>query len=144
MPYTTDTEIEIELEEELTTTYIISSQHRATGNPNKTVWTVNFDDEVNCFTQSKTFEWIENNYGWGLKVIDSVLQYIGHNFENETLKIAKFVDGSANDVWHGYPADYLRRSQDRPPTFVLKNWVEQGYLTKAKMNKIRRGQSCNL
>ena len=144
MPYTTDTEIEIELEEELTTTYIISSQHRATGNPNKTVWVLDFNDEVQCFTQSKTSEWIQDNYGWGIKVINSNLQNIGHNFENETLKLAKFVDGNGNDKWHGYPADYLRRSQDRPPTFILKNWVDQGYITKAKMSKIRKGQLCNL
>ncbi|WP_271765927.1 hypothetical protein [Aquimarina algiphila] len=144
MPYTTDTEIEIELDEEITTRYIISSQHRATGNPNKTVWSVDFNDEVECFRLSKTSDWIQDNYGWGIKVINSIIQYIGHNFENETLKLAKFVDGNGNDIWHGYPADYLRRSQDRPPTFILKNWVEQGFLTKAKMNKIRRGQSCNL
>ena len=144
MPYITDTEIEIELEEELSTKYIISSQHRATGNPNKTVWSINFDDEVECFTQSKNSKWIENNCGWGLKITNSTLQNIGHNFMNETLKFAKFVDGKGNNIWHGYPADFLRRSQDRPPTFILKNWVEEGYLTKAKMNKIRRGQSCDL
>ena len=46
MPYTTDTEILIELKEELVSTYVISSQHRAVGNPNKSVWTINFDDEV--------------------------------------------------------------------------------------------------
>jgi len=144
MPYTIDTEIEIELEEDLTTKYVISSQHRATGNPNKTVWTLDYNAEVDCFKLSKTSEWIQDNYGWGIKVINSVIQYLGHNFENERLKLAKFVDGNQNDIWHGYPADYLRRSQDRPPTFVLKNWVEEGYLSKAKMNKIRRGQSCNI
>ncbi|RNI31956.1 hypothetical protein EFA69_05465 [Rufibacter immobilis] len=144
MPYTTDTKIEIELKEESKTTYIISSQHRATGNPKKTVWTIDFNEEVECFKQSKISEWIQDNYSWGVKAIDSVLQYIGHNFENETLKLAKFVDGNENDIWHGYPADYLRRSQDRPPTFILKSWVDKGYLTKAKMNKIRRGQPCDL
>lgn len=144
MPYKTDAEIEIQLEEALTTTYIISSKHRSTGNPNKTVWTLDFDDEVECFTYSKTSNWIQDNCGWGIKVINSILQYIGHNFENEALKLAKFVDGNENDIWHGYPADYLRKSQDRPPTFILKSWVDQGYITKAKMNKIRRGQSCNL
>lgn len=144
MPYTIDTKIEINLGNEIKTTYIISSQHRATGNPNKTVWTLDFYDEVECFKLSKSSEWVEDNYGWGIRVIDSTIQYIGYNFKNETLKLAKFVDGNENNIWHGYPADYLRRSQDRPPTFVLKNWVEQGFLTKAKMNKIRRGQSCNL
>lgn len=144
MAYNTDTEINIEIDKELTTTYIISSQHRAIGNPNKTVWTIDFDDEVECFKYSKTSDWIDDKYGWGIKVVNSNLQHVGHNFENETLKLAKFVDGNQNDIWHGYPADYLRKSQDRPPTFILKCWVDQGYLTKAKMNKIRRGQSCNL
>lgn len=143
MPYTTDTEIEIELSNEITT-YIISSQHRATGNPNKTVWTINYEDEVLCFKQSKTSNWIQGNYCWGLKAIGSNIQNIGVNFEDEILKLAKFVDGNQNNKWHGYPADYLRRSQDRPPTFILKNWVNLGYLTKSKMNKIRKGQSCNL
>ena len=71
MPYTTDTEIRIDLNEEVTTTYVISSQHRATGNPDKTVWTINFNEEVACFTQSRRSEWIQDNYGWGFMLIDT-------------------------------------------------------------------------
>jgi len=144
MPLTLDEEIEIPIDENTTTTYIVSSQHRKTGNPNKTIWTLSYEEEVECFTLSKKESWIDGKYGWGIKPSNSLISYLGHNFENERLKLAKFVDGSDNDVWHGYPADYLRRNQDRPPYEILKDWVKKKHLNKSKMNKIRRGQSCNL
>ncbi len=142
MAFTTDTEID--LTTRTTGNYIISSQHRRTGNPHKSIWTITFDEEVECFINAMNGNWKTEAVAWGIKVLDDVLHVVGLNTNNQELKIAKFVDGNKTNVWHGYPADYMSKSQDRPETVILKTWVDNGYITKAKMSKIRLGQSCNL
>lgn len=142
MPYTAD--CEINLTTQTIGNYIISSQHRRTGNPNKSIWIISFDEEVNCFIQALNANWRKGTEAWGIKVFGETLQVLGLNYENRELKLAKFVDGTHTNVWHGYPADYMNRAQDRPATNILKVWVDNGYLTKAKMSKIRLGQACNL
>ncbi len=142
MPYTADTEID--LTTRTTGNYIISSQHRRRGNPNKSIWTITFEEEVDCFIQALNGNWKIATEAWGIKVVDNILQVVGLNNNNGNLKLAKFVDGTNTNVWHGYPADYMSKAQDRPATSILKDWVDNGYLTKAKMSKIRLGQSCNL
>jgi len=142
MPYIADTEIE--LTAQATGNYIISSQHRRKGNPNKSIWTITFDEEVHCFIQALSKNWKTVNEAWGIKLLNGVLQVVGKNHNRQELKLAKFVDGANTNVWHGYPADYMNKAQDRPATDILKVWVNSGFLTKAKMSKIRLGQSCNL
>lgn len=144
MSYTSDTEIDLEIGDN----YIISSQHRRTGNSNKSIWTITFIEEVDCFIEAMNGGWKSGSEAWSLKVSNDKLQVVGENIDmsgmKQELKLAKFVDGTKNKVWHGYPADYMNKNQDRPSTEVLKVWVNLGYLTKSKMNKIRQGQSCNL
>lgn len=72
------------------------------------------------------------------------MQVVGINNDKEELRIAKFIDGTGSDVWHGYPADYLNRKQDIPSTFVLQIWVSSGYIGKSDLRKIRQGMPCNL
>jgi len=124
--------------------YIIVSHHRMNGNPKKSIWTLTHDGEIKCFIFSYCSNWIDDKVGWGLSINGTNLQIVGHNFDNEDLKIAKFVNPNNNKLWHGYPADYLRKAHDRPATNTLKDWVSKGLITKAKMSKIRLGQSCNL
>ena len=143
MPYQQDIEYDLEDKGLEDCRYIISSQHR-NGNPNKSIWTLSHDGEIDCFVFSFSSEWKDDNTCWGVSVIGQNIQVVGHNTNNEVLKIAKFVDANANKLWHGYPADYMRNSQDRPTTNTLRDWVTKGYITKAKMSKIRLGQSCNL
>jgi hypothetical protein len=142
MPYTADTEIDLTAKK--TDNYIISSQHRRIGNPNKCIWNITFDEEVDCFIQAMNSNWKRGTEGWGVKVINNILQVVGVNNDRQELKLAKFVDGTKTNIWHGYPADYMNNHQDRPETDILKDWVKKGYLTKPKMNKIRRQVSCNL
>ena len=142
MPYTAN--IEIDLTAHTTGNYIISSQHRRKGNPNKCIWKLTFDEEVGCFIQALNSNWKTGTEAWGVKVIGDILQVVGLTHDRQELKLAKFVDGTNTNVWHGYPADYMSKSQDRPATNILKVWVDKGYLTKAKMSKIRLGQSCSL
>lgn len=138
------TDVEIELKEYTDSKYIISSQHRKAGNPHKSIWTITFSEEVDCFLFTVKENWKQENKGWGIKICDNTLQVLGINSNKEELKLAKFVDGGNTDIWHGYPADYLYKSQDRPTTEILRIWVIKGYITKSKMNKIRQGLPCNL
>jgi len=43
------TDEEIDLTEIIKRKYIISSQHRKIGNPNKSIWKISFRAEVKCF-----------------------------------------------------------------------------------------------
>lgn len=142
MPYAADERID--LKPNILSEYIISSQHRRTGNPDKCIWTITFEEEVNCFSNSYTEKWISNTKAWGLIVENDLLKVVGQNNEQQELKLAKFVDANRNNIWHGYPADYMNRVHDIPVEHILKKWVDKKYITKAKMNKIRRGISCNL
>ena len=142
MPFAAD--IEIDLSERIPNNYLISSQHRRRGNVNKCVWTISFDEEVECFVNTISNQWKIGSAAWGVKVTNKIPQVVGVNNSREELKLAKFVGGIKTNIWHGYPADYMNRSQDRPATLILQSWVKKGYITKAKMTKIRLGQPCNL
>jgi hypothetical protein len=142
MPFQTDKEID--LTPRTDSKYIISSQHRKTGNPKKCIWTIDFTDEVECFINAKNRSWTTGTTGWGLKLAGTILQTVGINFSSEELKMAKFVDGDANNKWHGYPADYLNKTHDIPSTTVLRMWVNAGYIGKSHFLKIRQGKPCNL
>lgn len=124
--------------------YYISSQHRRKGNPKKSRWTITYDEEVDCFIQSMIKEWKDEKKAWGLKASNKVIDIVGMNDDNDSLMLAKFIVGPGRDTWHGYPADYVNRAQDRPTNTILKMWVDDGYITKAKMTKINRGISCDL
>lgn len=142
MPYQADTKID--LKPDVQSEYIISSQHRRTGNQNKCIWIITHDEEVNCFSNSYTEKWISDSKAWGLIIENNSLKILGLNDDDQELKLAKFVDANKNNIWHGYPADYMNRVHDIPVQNILKKWVEKNIITKAKMSKIRRGISCNL
>ena len=55
MAYITD--VEIDLTTRTIGNYIISSQHRRKGNPNKSIWTISFDEEVECFINAMNGNW---------------------------------------------------------------------------------------
>ena len=142
MPYLADQVIN--LTPKINKRYIISSQHRRKGNPKKCVWIITFNEEVDCFIQAINQNWKDGDEAWGLKLHNTTLQILGENNDNDELKLAKFIDGNNNDIWHGYPADHMNRPQDIPTEAILKIWVSKHYITKSKMNKIRRGQACSL
>jgi hypothetical protein len=142
MPFTRDTELDLNIRS--TDKYIISSQHRRSGNPNKSIWTITNEEEVACFILSVNSNWTSNHIGWGIKLIGSVLQVVGRNDANADLKFAKFVDGTKRKVWHGWPADYRRKKQDIPSTIVLALWKNKNYISKSQVRKIKQQITCNL
>lgn len=155
MPYQLDTEIEINVDvtnfstKKAKPNYIISSLHRRQDNSNKSIWTISPAEEVDCFIRTVKEGWInrtneKKKEAWGLKPNNRHLDVIGKNNKDQELKLAKFVDGDDKDVWHGYPADYRNKSNDRPPEDILRRWIDKKYIDKRKMVKIRSGKSCSL
>jgi hypothetical protein len=136
---------------QINVSYKVRSVHRRKGNSKKCIWTLNPKEEVDCFRDAASAKWLDANawsiakHGWGLKVnANGGLEEVGISDQGESLKIAKFVDSSLNYEWHGYPADYSQRKQDKPPISVLADWKERRLITKTQMSKIKQFQRCNL
>lgn len=126
---------------DVTKRYIISSAHRRS-QPHKSRWIVSATKEVNCFIDSDVSGWTEVDIAWGIILENNTLLSLGRGVQNDMLKVAKFV--GINNVWHGYPADYLRNHQDRPSMKILQIWREKGIIEKHQVVKIRQGKECNL
>lgn len=124
--------------------YIVSSLHRRKRNNKKSLWTISRDEEIDCFILSQKSQWTEVNVSWGIKLEGNSIKQIGVNKQNKPLKIAKFIYGNCNNIWHGYPADHVRNNQDRPGILTLKKWRIAGYIEKHIIEKIRKGKECNL
>ena len=133
--------------EELTETiyYIVRSAHRRNGNSEKCIWTISREDEVNCFQDSRLQDWLEDTKGWGLKInAEGSLDEVGISDQGEILKIGKFRDDNSTREWHGYPADYCRRQQDKPSQRILMDWKNKGLINKTQMNRITQCKKCSL
>ena len=124
--------------------YFIHPKHR--GSPSKGIctWSVSVTDEVALFKGAIPTERFPGETYWSAVTEDRRLRRIGINVYGDFLGFGKFVDGSAKAVWHGYPADYQRRPQDRPPPAVLQVRVTQGLIEKHHAAKITGGMNCNL
>jgi hypothetical protein len=120
---------------------MVVQYHRNTSNPKKSLWTVTEQEEIECFKRAIIELWTYEQFAWGLHIINGQIMPLGINTDNEVLKVAKFVDN--NTHWHGYPADYVRKIQDKPPSLVLTKWCELKLITKSQVLKIKQ-QKCNL
>jgi hypothetical protein len=119
-----------------------SHRNRAIG---KSQWTVSETTEKNVFARMLDNEWIQGNVGWGVHVNRERLQYVGVSADGQRkLVLAKFVDGNANNEWHGYPADHQRSNSDIPASEILKKWLSENIMSAAKIRKISKGQPCSL
>jgi len=123
----------------VSTNYYFSPKHR--GNPTNevSVWSVHFDDEFACFTSCYQNYWYTGSNGWGL--ISSGLRQLlelGYNLRSQSLMIAKFV--ADQNQWHGYPADVRHKPADKPLPQILEAWFNSGYISKARMSRIKQGQ----
>ena len=127
--------------------YIVIDYHRsASFIANKSRWIITVNEELECFRVTIDNNWHDTNTGWGIHRENNtnVLFILGVNVFNENLKIAKFVKDQNHNHWHGYPADWRRKTQDRPPVGLLNNWRRIGVIPKHKIAKIRSGKKCNL
>ena len=125
--------------------YCFNTQHRD-GNPNKSQWTIDTDQEIDVFCCMADHGWGFQDNGWSLFIKeDSSIDYLGFiQSRKAKVFIAKFVVDTNHNAWHGYPADYQVRAQDVPHKDILRKWKDENYLTKAKMRKIMMGQPCKI
>lgn len=124
--------------------YIHKIDHR-NGAPKKSQWTISTHDEESCFVKMYSTNWHDGCCGWGLYFNNGIVNYLGKGVKrNHNLFIAKFIDSSKVNIWHGYPADHNVNNQDTPPEELLEDWKKQGYLKLKKIRKIMRGQPCSL
>lgn len=124
--------------------YFVHPKHRGNPTENSCTWRISVPDEVALFRKALPAGFCPGQNYWAAEVQNGRLRPVGINVHRETLIFGKFVDGSARSLWHGYPADYRRHPQDRPPISVLQSWVTQGLLEKHHIAKISGGKQCNL
>jgi hypothetical protein len=106
----------------------------------KSVWLIKWQEELASFGAATSNLWIENQFAWGLHLVNNSPDYLGKlalkHGPNRCTKIAMFI---LNDRCHGYPIDN-KDTDDLPPGPVQKDWMTKGYFSKAKMNKIIGGK----
>lgn len=109
------------------------------------VWTVPVSTEVACFVRACRESWgVSCSELWGHNRTDGRLEPLGLNGHGECLWFGKFVQAAHTIPWHGYPADYRRKAQDRPPVSVLQQWRDLGILAKHQVAKVMSGRPCKL
>lgn len=124
--------------------YSPNPQHRD-NNPHKSQWTIMEPEEIQCFQVAYDKGWKKGNDAWGLHFRQNNVAYLGLGEDRSVeLFIAKFKNDASHDTWHGYPADYQRKSQDIPDRNILSDWIANDVLKKAKIRKIMGGQPCKL
>jgi hypothetical protein len=141
VPYQTN--IPLDLTPRTTQIYFVSPAHRRR-QVGKSRWTITVDEEVECFITSQTLRWVEVSTAWGIIQNGNGLLVLGLSSNNISLKLAKFVYSDGTDLWHGYPADFVKNNQDRPGMVTLRDWKTRGFIEKHHMVKIRKGKECNL
>ncbi len=138
-------------------TYSPYVKHRD-GSGTKSQWNASItkEKEFELFKNSLAKDWVRveqfmykknkyqrllspNGRGWGLYLEDEKPRELGMLKDGVTkVKVCVFEEGNAN-LWHGYPVN-LKDWHDRPLDHVLKKWRDAKYITKAEMNKVKKGQ----
>jgi len=124
--------------------YSPNPEHR-NDNRRKSQWTITEGEEIECFRVAYDKGWRSGKNAWGLHHRQNAVTYLGRGEDRSIdLFIAKFKNDVPHNTWHGYPADYQRKSQDIPDAEILRDWVANNFLTKPKMRKIMASQPCRL
>lgn len=137
MPYQLNDVVQV-THEEATTNYFFSPKHRAAPSDEISVWDVDFDNELLCFTNTFQNGWHNGSNGWGILNTLYGLMTLGQNLRNNQLIIAKFVVDQ--NQWHGYPADVRYKPKDKPLPNILLAWYLGGMISKSLLSRIKQGQ----
>lgn len=57
----------------ITANYLISPKHRAVPTVDVCVWSINLQEEVDCFERCLISNWISGEYGWGISIANGSL-----------------------------------------------------------------------
>jgi len=130
-------------------TYTPNPQHRD-NKVGKSKWlrAVKEEDEFNIFELALKNNWIldDERNGWGLFFYNEKIKYLGviNNPRQKLSFIAKFVNDKSRNDWHGYPADHIKHTHDKPHADILNQWMIKGFIPRAKMRKILRSHPCRI
>lgn len=108
--------------------YQVNGHHRDK-NPNKSQWIVSPRDEVNVFVNSYNNRWFDdhdNDITFGLKVTNNKLEVLGTTVKKKNSKVAKF--SLYSNIWHGYPADVIRRISWRKRIYPRQEYCVNGVI----------------
>ena len=126
--------------------YEVNPVHR-NGMPTKSQWAIPEAHEVDSFTNALANTWVGHGIGigWGLHLVNGRAAYLGVAKDRVTnLLIARFVDGTRTQNWHGYPADHQANAQDVPDESILNAWMAAELIAPAKIRKLEKRQPCRL
>lgn len=123
--------------------YKAVSYHR-NGTGGKSQWTISVDDEIDLFAVAKRDGQIFDDKGYAIWIIDSKAGVLGVTEHDSETKLARFVDGTRSDHWHGYPANYLRAKNDIPPMTLLRLWKDRGLIEKSDITRMKTQKPCSL
>jgi len=108
-------------------------------------WTINVEQEVECFRFTQARRWFDDGHGWGLHLENHSAAYVGVGIDRtHQLFLARFEGDRNNTYWHGYPAEHTRRTDDIPTEGIALQWIARNYLAKSKVRKLLKGQRCKL
>lgn len=125
-------------------TYACKPDHRD-NTPVKSQWRISIDEELDCFRFARSSNWIDDDRGWGLHLVDGAAVYLGVGVDRtHELFVARFEGDQNNTYWHGYPADHTRRIDDIPTEAIAFQWIAAKLLGKSKVRKLLKGQRCKL
>lgn len=128
--------------------YTPNPQHRQAGfAQRKSQWLITVAEEGACYSLACQQNWMFNNSYWGLHISNPIQnpQILGVSPPPSScnVQMAKFV-GDHQGNWHGYPVAHWLSPFDKPGESVLRDWFNQGYISRSVFSKIHRGRKCAL
>jgi hypothetical protein len=142
-PGTVPTPLDVEIRTPAGHSYIVKSDHRSLPTEHKSAWCISVSEEIACFDRTIAANWTQDSVGWGLHITHQEPLILGNNLLRD-FKIGKFVSDPQSTIWHGYPADYRTKLQDRPPAGILTAWRDAGIIQKHEIARVRQGKPCSL
>lgn len=130
-------------------TYVSKGYHRNAA-PEKAQWLpqITVTTEIAIFVAAYNAHNAPQRSVWGYHQPNGLISPLGVSPSNMLpqveLFLAKFNEQLAPPLWSGYPADYRRKPQDRPPATVLQLWHRNGLIAKHEISRIRSGKPCSL
>lgn len=123
--------------------YKAVSYHR-NGTAGKSQWSIPVDDEFDLFAKAKKDGQIFDDKGYALWIVGDAACVLGVTEHESKTRLARFVDGTRTDHWHGYPANYLRAKNDIPPMSLLRQWKDDGLIEKSDITRLKLQKPCSL
>lgn len=137
---------------EVTETYVWNRNHRSMARTRKGRWSIDQDNEERLFCHCRqnglVKQWKDKTcMGWNILFQNNKLQVLGKGLSQSgtliDVKVCKFVEGNMG-LWHGYPIDYRRRTEDTICDNALNYWLKMGVIDKSEIIDIKKREESSL